>query len=74
MTDEASSNVLLTVLSWPVTGDRLAYLVALFLIMILLIVTSVLTICTIANSPSCRDVVGHYLVSLAVTDILLGER
>lgn len=66
------SSVLFYMHSQPVTGENLAYSLIVLFITVLLIVTSLLSILVIITSHMRKEVVGHYLISLSVTDLLCG--
>lgn len=68
----SNSAVIFYLYNIPITGEKLTYASIILLITVLLISTSVLTISVIITSDTCRDVIGYYLVSLAVTDLLCG--
>lgn len=56
----------------PVTGENLAYSMVVLLITVMLIVSSLLTIIVIITTQMRKEIIGHYLISLAVTDLLCG--
>lgn len=67
-----TADILFTIFGLPITGEKLSYASVVLLITILLIVTSLLTIIAIVTSETLKDVIGHYLLSLAITDLLIG--
>uniref|UniRef100_A0A915KR31 G-protein coupled receptors family 1 profile domain-containing protein n=1 Tax=Romanomermis culicivorax TaxID=13658 RepID=A0A915KR31_ROMCU len=68
---DTSSSVIFVFFNEAMTAEKLAYASIVLMVTFLLVATSVLTIGAIVTS-NCRDVIGHYLLSLAVVDLLCG--
>ncbi|CDW52106.1 melatonin receptor type 1a [Trichuris trichiura] len=54
------------------SAEKLAYVSIIVIITALLIVTSILIIAAIVTSPSLRNIVGCYMISLCIADLLCG--
>lgn len=67
-----AADYLHTALGAQVTTRNLSYTTVVLIITILLICTSLLTMYVIATTDALKDVIGHYLLSLAASDFLTG--
>ncbi|KRZ76977.1 Zinc finger protein [Trichinella papuae] len=63
---------LISIFGLSVSSEKLAYISVIILITALLIISSVLTVAVIVTSPQLKDIIGYYLISLAVSDLLCG--
>ncbi|VDO79997.1 unnamed protein product [Soboliphyme baturini] len=72
VTDASGSILLLSFFGLPVTPEKMIYVSVILLVTILLILTSLLTITVIATSESQRNIIGYYMTSLAISDLLCG--
>ncbi|KRX13291.1 Tachykinin-like peptides receptor 99D [Trichinella nelsoni] len=63
---------LISIFGLSVSSEKLAYIIVIILITALLIISSVLTVAVIVTSPQLKDIIGYYLISLSISDLLCG--